>query len=362
LYRTAFGPFFPGGVLRTIDDDLTTKSHAAFANGSFQVVPNVRVSAGIRFTRESKDYDRSTSVFLNGLRAAPAFAFNAQDKWTDTSPMASVDWQVTPETMVYARVAKGFKSGGFNGRANTPAEATQYEPETVWSYEGGFKTSIASRLRLNGAIFHNDYRNFQARVSEVDEDPILGVPGARLSVLNAGRLRIRGAELEAAWTPIDQLLIDTQIGYLDAEYKEFVDLRFPGGSRAFQTPAFAPKWTVRVGAQYGFDLGTSGGVTIGGQSRYRARTALAVDNTFVTATNQGTTTEVEGLFQDPFWVHDARIVWENASRKFAVGLYGNNLTDKAYKTDGQDFSTIGGIRTVYYGNPRTVTLRLTARY
>ena len=46
----------------------------------------------------------------------------------------------------------------------------------------------------------------------------------------------------------------------------------------------------------------------------------------------------------------------------AVGLYGNNLTDKAYKTDGQDFSNIGSIRTVYYGAPRTFTLRLTARY
>ena len=43
-------------------------------------------------------------------------------------------------------------------------------------------------------------------------------------------------------------------------------------------------------------------------------------------------------------------------------VYGNNLADKAYKTDAQEFSNIGGIRTVYYGAPRTVTLRLTARY
>ena len=55
-------------------------------------------------------------------------------------------------------------------------------------------------------------------------------------------------------------------------------------------------------------------------------------------------------------------MWENAAKRLAVGLYGNNLANKAYKTDAQEFSNIGNIRTVYYGAPRTVTLRLTVRY
>ncbi|HEY0628187.1 MAG TPA: hypothetical protein VGD23_02560, partial [Sphingomicrobium sp.] len=59
---------------------------------------------------------------------------------------------------------------------------------------------------------------------------------------------------------------------------------------------------------------------------------------------------------------DARIVWEHESDRFSVGVYGNNLFDKLYKTDGQEFSSIGNIRTVYFGAPRTFTLRLTARY
>ena len=84
-------------------------------------------------------------------------------------------------------------------------------------------------------------------------------------MLNVGKMRISGAELEAAWTPIEGLLLDSQIGYLDADYKEFEDDQFPADdSRAFQTPAFAPEWTLRFGAQYGFDLGNAGSVTIGG--------------------------------------------------------------------------------------------------
>jgi iron complex outermembrane receptor protein len=273
--------------------------------------------------------------------------------------MVSLDWQANPDTMLYARVAKGFKSGGFNGRANSVAESTEYDPETVWSYEGGFKTTIAKQLRLNGSIFYNNYKDFQARVSGLDTDPVTGLPSPKLSVLNAGKLNIKGAELEASWTPVQNLLIDTQIGYLDAEYKEFDDARFTafGGDRSFQTPAFAPKWTMRFGAQYTFDLGGSGGITLGGQARYRSRQALAVDNTIV-----NTATEVEGLFQDGYWVEDARIVWETASKKIAVGIYGYNLSDRAYKTDAQEFSSVGNIRTVYYGNPRTFTLKVTARY
>jgi iron complex outermembrane receptor protein len=269
--------------------------------------------------------------------------------------------------MLYVRAAKGFKSGGFNGRANSVSESTEYDPETVWSYEAGFKSTIANQVRLNGAIFHSDYKDFQARVSGLDEDPVTGIPLAKLSVLNAGKLKINGAELEASWTPIERLLLDAQIGYLDAEYKDFDDVRFTnccGGSRAFQTPAFAPKWTMRYGAQYGFDLGGAGSITLGAQTRYKSRTALSVDNTFVIGTGPGggATTEVDGLFQKGYWVHDARIVYETENKHWALGLYGNNLSERAYKTDAQEFSSVGGIRTVYYGAPRTVTLRLTARY
>ena len=351
---------------RSIDDDLTTKSYAAYANVSYELAPRLRLSVGGRYTHENKDYYRTTSLTSNSpiiILSNPAspFIFDAKKSWKDFSPMATVDYQITPDVMIYGRVAKGFKSGGFNGRANTVAERTAYEPETVVSYEAGVKSTIARQLRLNLTAFFNDYKDFQARVSETAPDPITGIDVPQLTVRNAGKLQIKGVELEAAWTPIAGLLLDSQVGYLDAEYKEFYDERFPNSSRAFQTPAFAPKWTLRFGAQYAFDLGRSGGITIGGQSRYRSAMALSVDNTTI-STNPALVQRIDGLFSEPYWVHDARIVWEDASKKFAVGLYGNNLTDKAYKTEGQDFSSLGNVRTVYYGAPRTFTLRATVRY
>ena len=131
-------------------------------------------------------------------------------------------------------------------------------------------------------------------------------------MLNAGKLRIRGAELEAAWTPIDGLLLDAQVGYLDADYKEFDDVRFPRRKPRLPDPAFAPKWTLRLGAQYGFDLGGSGGITLGGQARYKSRTALAVDNTFIIGTSPAARAErrpkSRACSRRAIGSHDARIV------------------------------------------------------
>jgi len=355
------GTFLGGGTfLRTVDDKLKTKSLAAFANASYEIVPTVRLSAGLRYTHEEKDYWRTTSTFSSNPLFRGTYVFAPPEgKWTDVSPMASIDWQANPSLMIYGRVAKGFKSGGFNGRANTPGDSTEYDPETVVSWEAGFKSRPLTGVVFNGAVFTSSYEDFQARVSGLDEDPVTGIPSAKLSVLNAGRLKINGAELEASWTPIERMLLDAQVGYLDADYREFDDARFTafGGNRDFQTPAFAPEWTLRLGAQYGFDIGSVGALTLGAQTRYKSRTALAVDNTFT-----NTATEIDGLFQKGYWVHDARIVFETLNKRWAIGLYGNNLSDRAYKTDAQEFSSVGSIRTVYYGAPRTVQLKLTARY
>ncbi len=348
---------------RTIDDDLKTTSKAAYLNVTYAVSEALRLSAGVRYTEEEKTYSRTTSTFssLALLRANPAFAFSGLNKtWSDVSPSFSIDYQISDDVMVYGRIAKGFKSGGFNGRANNPGEQAPYAPETMTSYEIGVKASFwDGKARANLALFQNDYKDFQARVRDTVLDPGTGLPTPQLTVINAGKLEIRGAELELFATPVEGLQLDAQIGLLDAQYGEFKDVRFAafGGSRAYQTPAFSPKWTARLGASYAFDLGESGSITLGASARYRSRMALAVDNTL---TNSAA--EIPGLFQEAYWLYDARIVWEDAEGRFSAGVYAKNLSDEIYKTDGQEFSSVGNIRTVYFGAPRTFSFTVTAKY
>jgi len=347
----------PLGFTRFVDDRLDTDSFGFYINGTYQWTDNLRLTLGARVSHESKDYFRTTTVDWSAVLPDSTFAFTVEDSWTDFSPTVSVDYQVNEDLMVYARIAKGYKSGGFNGRANNPGEETPYNPETVVSYEAGFKGMfLDNRLRVNGSVFYNDYRNFQARISQCVMQPGFPVCQIELSVLNAGQLEIPGAELEVNFVPIDGLTLEAQIGYLDAQYGEFDDLRFPGGDRSFQTPAFSPEWTARFGGAYEFELGGMGNLTIGADARYKSEFALAVDNT----TTAGV--RYPGMWQDDFWVWDARAVWESEDGRFTVGVFGRNLGDEVYKTDAQEFSSVGGIQTAYYGAPRTFTVQLTARY
>jgi iron complex outermembrane receptor protein len=347
----------PFTFLRTIDDDLKTTSEAAYVNASYQVTDKLHISGGLRYTDEEKAYTRSTSTFssfaaLNNVTFAPPFPTTT---WTKVSPMASIDYQATPSAMLYARVAEGFQSGGFNGRANSANQNLPYAPENLISYEAGAKTEwFDKRLRLNGDVFYNDYTDFQASVGA--SELIAGIPTPILTVLNAGKLKITGAELELTAVPVKGLRIESEIGLLDAKYDSFNDTSFPGGTRAWETPAFSPHMTARIGAAYEWPL-ANGSLTLGGQGRYRSEMALGIDNA-----DPATRAHYAGLWQDAYWVADAQLVWERADRRYSVGIYGKNIGGTIYKTDAQNFLSVGHIITAYYGDPTTWDVALRYRY
>ncbi|MFC3078475.1 TonB-dependent receptor [Phenylobacterium terrae] len=350
---------------RLVGDDLETTSWAAYGNVSYALTERLRLSGGLRYTMEEKDYYRTTTVLSNLAALNTTFAFQGAEEWDDVSPMVSVDYQATDDLFLYGRIAKGFKSGGFNGRANNPGEELPYDPETMVSYEAGLKSTLLDgRMRANATVFYNDYQDFQARVGRAIVSPNQPVPSVDFAVLNAGQLEIWGAELEIAANPVPQLTLNAEIGYLNAEYGEFFEER-PTGTpgvfipldRSWQTPAFAPEWTARFAGAYEFELGDAGSVTLGAQTRYRSEAALAVDNADLV-----TRQRFAGMWQDDFWLVDAQLVWENADKTLSAGLYGKNLTDEVYKTDAQEFSSVGGIRTAYYGAPQTWMLTLTFRH
>ncbi len=85
--------------------------------------------------------------------------------------------------------------------------------------------------------------------------------------------------------------------------------------------------------------------------------ALAVDSTLSIAPFTVTPT----MFSDDYWLYDASLTW-NVNDVFSIALQGRNLTDEIYKTEGQEFSAVGNIRTVYYGAPQTTSIVFTARY
>ena len=119
----------PITFLRTIDDDLTTRSTAAYGQVNWEFAPSWTLGAGLRYTRETKDYERTTSTYWGPVLAAlnGTVAFDAKKTWNAVTPSLSLQKQFSDQLMGYVSANRGFKSGGFNGRANTAAEAARPE-------------------------------------------------------------------------------------------------------------------------------------------------------------------------------------------------------------------------------------------
>lgn len=235
------------------------------------------------------------------------------------------------------------------------------------SYEIGAKhTWFNDRLIFNVNWFWNFYKNFQARVSRSVTSPSQPVPAFDFAVLNAGSLHINGGELETVWQWTQTFKLDAQLGYLEADYKTFLDARAAGViDRSWQTPAFSPKWTLRFGATKDFMFGDGSSIRFAGSARFRSRLALSVDNSNVLAVPVSGVAPggiFPGMWQDGYWLYDASLVWTSASGGLSLGFYGRNLGDRLYRTDAQEFSSVGAIRTAYYGAPKTISLVLSGRF
>jgi iron complex outermembrane receptor protein len=385
--QTAFGDdlFSFGGVPinfeRPIIDSQKTTSYAAFAQGEWDLSDQMKLSVGLRGTRDTKEYFRWTttiSTFAAGpfaglpvagldARVTPILlqTFRQKASWQDVSPAATLTWTPSRDLTVYGRVSKGFKSGGFNGRANGALDPRIFNPETLVSWELGAKGSFfGGRLTASAALFDNTYEDFQARVSRGDPAT------AQFGVINAGELEQRGAELELALRPVDALTLSASFGWLDAEYTEFLDpqgqfLATAAGrpnpatfaDRSWQTPAFSPDLTARFAANYKADLGEIGSLNFFVDTNYRGDMALAVDNADLL-----TRAKFAGMFQEAYWLTNARVAWSDASDRFTVAVIGRNLADEKYRVDAQEFSSVAGIRTSYWGAPRTVLVSLGAKF
>jgi iron complex outermembrane receptor protein len=314
----------------------------------------------------------STLAALNGLTfrfpgnlPAPLNADNdvSFDAWT---PSATLSYKPSRDSLLYASASRGFKSGGFNGRVNSLNDVTEvvngvatirpfFRPEKVWTYETGAKANfLDGAVRLAADVFYSDYKNFQARVGAGNNT---GTGGA-LPVLNAGKLRIWGIEAEATVKPVDPWTIRASFGYLDAEYSRFDDARRapassfscnPTGQRIVCEPAFAPPITFSLGTDYVVALGRAGTVTVGGDARFVDKHFLSVDNR-------------PGLSEDGYLLANAFVQYDAPSGGWFVRGGVKNIGEELYKTDAQEFSSVGNIQSVYYGDPRTWSLTVGARF
>ena len=357
----------PGTSYDTQRVHMDTLGWAAFTEWTLHFTDALSATGGIRFTDESKAL-RATMFNVAPATAPEPAAPTAlcpfagppptqtgclfltgnrfQRDFQATTGSASLQYRWSDRLMTYVSWAQGFKSGGFNQRYNAapPGNAPiSFDAETAETYELGFKSNPTSYLRLNGALFTTEYDDIQMTYR-------LGVVPL---LFNAGVATIDGGELELEFEPIDDLLVDASLGFLDSGF----DAITPPPPFGAVTPTatatlssrlpFTPEWQGHFGASYTFHPT--------GNLRLTPRVDVSyTDSQFFDAGNSP-----EIAQQDAVTLVNASLTLAAEDGRWRLTLSGANLTDELYPVAGtSSLTTASGYAEIIYARPRNFSLSL----
>lgn len=320
--------------------DQTVDSIAVYGQADYALTERLRGTYGIRFTHEEKDF--AYSLFLPQVGVFGVPPAERSDSWSDVSHRIGIDYQWTEDLMTYFSAAKGFKSGGFNGRGRTANEIQSFDPEELWTYEIGIKSEwFDRRLRANVAGFYNDYTDLQFTLSTVAAD------GTQVILVgNAAAAEVLGFEIELLALPVERLRLNASVGYLDAEYTE-VD---PGAviTTAHELVA-TPEWTLAVGAEYAWPVGGWGDLVLRADYNYRSKIYFDAVNT-------------EAAAQEGNGLLNLRAAFDSADGHWTIATGLTNATDERYKVMGVGVLDSLGFASAIYGRPREWYLQAIYRF
>ena len=333
-----------------LDDHQTTTDYAFFAHGIYHITDQLNLTAGVRYTSDSKN---AVVGVTNRYTTVGDFSVPVNVHATRWNPMVELSYQATPNLMGYALYSTGFRGGGFSPRPSDSIQAVPFGPEDVTNYELGFKSEwFNHRVRLNADIFQMYDNGQQNYKTDVDADGVTW-----FHELNAGNSINEGFEVELQTRPIDNLQIDSSLGYLHYHLKDDLESRttlicthFSDGSLCPQTRA--PTWTFSAGAQYTFDLGSAGSLTPRMDTQVISRVyyipiaatcsvtispGAACPAGDVVAPNKSEllSTAASGVaggldYQPGYTLLNARLTWRSPDGKWWTALSVSNLTNKVY--------------------------------
>jgi len=352
--------------------------------GAFSpALDRVRLTGGYRYTWDHIDgfasqYSRSTTDPTKGVcgadnRVVPfatALAdcrFSAALRTKAPSWLIGLDYKVTPNVLLYAKVSRGYKAGGFNQYAVFTTTRT-FNPEKVTSYEAGVKSDfdlggMATRLNLTG--YHVDYKGIQRATG--DFNPVTFAGGARTNNADA---RINGLELEAAIKPVKGFEIGGNFGLTDAKYTKYqYDLPVGGfacngvvapggiGDSSCLPFQYTAKYIWSLHAGYETDLGDRTG-------------KLSLFVNYSHSSSQSTEAVQmlvlqPGAILDGFGLLSASLDLKNvAGGPVDVGVFGTNLTNETFRISNTDVFQQGGLLywSTLYGEPRMYGVRVKVHF
>ena len=367
LNATASGAFdtVVGGLnLTTLTSgEVKTKSYAAFGDISFDVTDRLKISGGLRYTKDDKtgtvfrrNYAGIRSPRFGNANAVPGLIrtdYTNDRSFDQFTPRVSISYEPRRDLNLYASWGRGFKSGGFDMRGDavfTPTTVNGYDPEKITSYEVGMKGAFLDRtLFLNMAGYYSRYTDQQVTIQ------VPNIAGGIASFVdNAGKADIYGLEIEGRMVPSRNFSAQVSFGYTNADYKEF--LTFIGGGttpvdvsnqRVFQN---TPEFTAAASFTASTDF-AGGSLSVTPEVTLRSDYALFEIPT-------------PALDQDGYALVNAAANWISGDGRYRLGMALRNLTDQRYRVGGYNFpgAVFGNSIIGYYGPPRTATATFEVKF
>lgn len=401
----------PTGIRATQHFSQKRTSYAAYGEASYEITPALKVTAGIRYTKDkNRFYDGLTtyyddtgaarlitvSNFIQGGALSPYFLQDVRDEAGNVvipsfqglgipvpggfensgsagrvTGRAIVDWKPADDILVYGSYSRGYRSGTFNGLAYGSANQVYFvKPEQVDAFEVGFKSRfLNNRAQLNVAAFYYKYKGQQGQVVDASAT-------ANLVSLDG---TLKGLEVEAILEPVDGLTLSASFGLLDSKYKNGACPADPADIPAFpaqlgscvvssagpvsvggnpfpyaakQSASFAADWNV-------IDEGDNK-LTLHGDLNY---TGQFYFDSFKDYSRGPLPVVASGKFgegEGKYWIANARVTYTMG--RYSISAWGKNLTDKVYYPFGISLENLFGDGYRVRAQPRTYGVEATLRF
>jgi iron complex outermembrane receptor protein len=376
-------------------DTTPSTSKALFFNGTLHPTDSWSISGGVRRSWDKKVYTYFRSnpdgtvpfrevdnMFIPGVPACEFFlgAPTAGPTGIGNTPNClltgifdldgefkgkRLDWRIvtdyrfSDQFLAYASIATGYKGGGINPRPFFGPSAGEcppfsfnpdgtvipaapcnqikpFNPETLTTYELGFKSDFFDRrVRLNGAVFYNDYQDIIFILSACPSSPCI-------RPTNVGEAKVKGFELETSIYPTDGLTLNGSLSYIHVNYDEASVA--PAGLNGSETFPYTPDWTYSFGVQYDADVGP-GTVGFRFDGTYRSK--------IFTDTTNSSWSQIDGRF-----LGNAKIQYTTADEDWRISLEVQNLFDKYHFMSVSDITRSLGAVTAVPGLPRTFAVTI----
>lgn len=402
--RVGFGSLY--GFPLSVDNlanDQRMRNYAFFGNVEYDLLDNLTVKGGIRYTNARNKanicqsdpegppypfgnvikffgslysgqpfvpYSAGECVSINVDSESPAnpavdyLPYGGTGAYISTLQEDNVSWRVgadykvTPDTLLYVNVSKGYKAGSFP--SITGSTLNQYEParqESVLAYEGGIKATLLDRaLQFNLAGFYYDYSGKQLRTKLTD--PTFG----QLDVLrNIPKSSIKGFELEMTMRPSDHLVFNAAYTFLDAKIDRFVGTNAGGdtGVDFAGTPIpYTPKHQVAFSGNYTPPITSTLNLLLGATINYRSETIATLGGDVNPSTINAASTNCVYCIGN-YALIDAQLGVEDADGRWRAFIWGKNIGNKYYWSN-----VVSGYDTVsrFAGRPATYGVTLSYKF